>query len=170
MSIAPTSHAQVTPFMGGRNSRLYNTGNSASKGLFNEPTLIYRESKQSRSINDAYDELLKNEKVRTLFQLRDKAIHSFEIIENEDNRMSILLETVAYLVDSNSRNIVFENTNDDSILIKAKYQDFNYYLEIFEDEELSEGYEAVLNVYVNGQNVLLHSGSINELYEELLIL
>jgi hypothetical protein len=167
MLIAPMPPVPVSQLIDDRKTyHLDNTGSSMGKGLFNGPTLVYRLQK----INDAYNELLKNEKVRTLFQLRDKAIHSFEIIENEDNRMSILSETVAYLVDSNSRNIVFENTNDDSILIKAKYQDYNYYLEIFEDEELSEGYEAVLNVYVNGQNVLLHSGSINELYEELLIL
>lgn len=172
MIILPMPPIQATHFIDDKKiHHMDNTGNSISKNIFNGQIYSFKPQHQvKKPIDDSYQERLKNEKLRTVFQLIDKSIHSFEIIKNEDIRTDILLETVLNLVESNSHNIVFEKTNDDSILIKAKHNDYNYYLEIFEDDELNEGYEAVLNVYENGQNVLLHSGSINELYEELLTL
>lgn len=160
-----------------------NTGNSIKKNLFNGTTYFPESGVQAtfsnqrlkkngdvlfeKDINDGVIELFNNERIRAFFNLLKKAEESFKTIENEDVRNYVLIESIKHIINSSLSNVVFEKTPDDSVLIKAKSGEYNFYLEVFEDEEAPLGHEAIINVYEKGKNVLLSSGLIEELFSKL---
>lgn len=75
---------------------------------------------------------------------------------------------VTYLILTQSEKITFEHTPEDSFLVKASYRAKNYFLAIYFDKEVSEGYECFLNIYNDKMYHSSFDGKLEKVFEELM--
>jgi hypothetical protein len=83
-------------------------------------------------------------------------------------KQKIIANLVSFLVLTQSDKITFEKTPEDSFLTKANFDDKNYFLAIYFDDEISHGYECFLNVYKDKKYVSNFHGELDKVFLELI--
>lgn len=87
---------------------------------------------------------------------------------NNIHNQKIVGHLTSFLVLTQSYKISFEKTPEDSYLVKANFDDKNYFLAIYFDEELQAGYECFLNVYQNKKHLFSYHGELESAFLKLI--
>lgn len=80
----------------------------------------------------------------------------------------IVAELVSFLIITKSTKITFERTPEDSFLIKSKFNNTDYFVAIYLDEEIQSGYECFLNMYNGKKSVGTFEGDLEEVFLKLI--
>lgn len=77
--------------------------------------------------------------------------------------VSNLTATAVYeLLEFNPEYLTYDLSSDASVFIQSKIKDHNIYLEIFFTDEPKDDQEAVINIYLKGNLILVYVGPLEE--------
>jgi len=84
----------------------------------------------------------------------------------------VWLETATFLNELQAHQVAFERTPEESLLCKASFHlqseaPYQLFLAVYFDDTEPSGYEAILNVFQERQQVLAVSGEIEDLRKRL---
>ncbi len=132
-----------------------------------QPPAYYYESKFRKK--DAIDiQQASNDIKKTIKYTEDFA----KILTKSDSDINvkhkIVGNLVSFLVLTQSDKITFEKTPEESYLIKANFNNKNYFLAIYFDDELSDGYECFLNVYQGKRHLFNYHGELENAFLKLI--
>ena len=89
-----------------------------------------------------------------------------DISTNKNLTQQIVSNLASFLLESEK--ITLEKTPENSLLIKANYNNKQYFMGIYFDEDLAAGYECFLNVYENKKPILSTDGLLKDVFMKLI--
>ena len=112
----------------------------------------------------------KSEDIKNIISLKKRFLDKLKHHDNIDRNLKekVASEIAPLITMSNSTKITFEVTPEESFLVKAKYNEIDYFLAIYFDEEISNGYECFMNLYLGKKNVDDFSGSLDSVFLSLI--
>jgi hypothetical protein len=87
---------------------------------------------------------------------------------NTIQNQKIVGHLASFLVLTQPYKISFERTPEDSYLVKANFDDKNYFLAIYFDADEKAGYDCFLNVYQNKKHVFSYHGELENAFLKLI--
>lgn len=133
--------------------------------------IVHKTNYESNStFYDTYSSIQrKSDDIKRTCQFTEALTNLLKTDSTDNNlKQKITANLVSFLILTGSQKITFEKTPEDSYLVKADYRDSNYFLAIYFDKEISEGYECFLNVFKNQKYVANFQGELDTVFLKLI--
>jgi hypothetical protein len=110
-----------------------------------------------------------SEDIKTIVKLNTEFLQVMEDFSSDNSlKEKIVAEIVSFLIATQSTNISFERTPEDSFLLKSKFNNTDYFVAIYLDEEVQSGYECFLNMYKGKKHIGSFEGNLENVFLRLI--
>lgn len=110
-----------------------------------------------------------SEDIKKRVKLNEEFLEVMKYCSAENSlKERIVAELVSFLIITQSTNISFEKTPENSFLVKSKYNNTDYFVAIYFDEEVQSRYECFLNMYKGKKHIGSYEGNLENVFLRLI--
>ena len=136
-------------------------------------TIVYSENKLRQNSTfvrvDGFHLQKQTKDIKNRVKLNDDFLLIMEDYPADKSiKEKIAAELVSFLIITKSTNITFEKTPEYSFLVKSRFNNTDYFVAIYFDEEIQSGYECFLNMYNGKKSIGTFEGDLEKVFLKLI--